>query len=154
MDDLQADASSPAEIPATPPFQAEATPPPGVPPLIPAHLAAGFEKALGGRPVAMKIGRPAATAAPLPGLPAAATLSGTFTGAPAIDPAARAAILQARQILGRVITAIAEADAKLPAVLEAIAPHAQAALAVENFDLAEATAFHRAASAALKDLQS
>jgi len=130
------------------------TPPPGIPPLIPDDPA--LIAALGGRMVPMKVGRPTpATAAPVPG-PAPATLapainlSGTFTGTAAIDPTVRAAIADARALLNAIVTAIAAADATLPALLDLIHRHQAPALAVENFDPSEAAEFFQDVTSALQ----
>lgn len=132
----------------------EPTLPAGIPSLIPADLP-GLDAALGGRPIPMRVGRPAPAApAPDPGPPPAVlNLSGTFSGVSAIDAAVRPAVAKVRTLLGAIITAIAAADSDLPALLETIRPHADAARAAENFDIAEAANFHAAVSMALEDLR-
>jgi hypothetical protein len=108
-----------------------------------------MEQALGGKPIPMKVGRPAATPAAAPAASLGAQLSSTFSGAPAGDPALRTAITRARDSLGVIIGHILEAEKSLPALLETITANAESARLQEGFHVEEATAFYLDLIAAL-----
>lgn len=150
-DDLDEVPKLPPVEAAKPPYQA---PPAGVPPLIPDP--AGLEKVLGGKPIAMRVGRPnAPEKAPKSpaATPLAFNLSATFTGAPAGDPQLKAAIGKVRSVLGNIIRVISESETTLPEILDRIEAHPADALSTENFHIAEAKEFHAALIAALNTVR-
>lgn len=130
------------------------TPPAGIPPLPvdpeviaqrqnPAAVVPpeGLEKALGGPVIPMRIERPADAGVYKPAAADSAParqLSSTFAAPDADRVKVRTAVATVREKLSAVIKAVEQAEAEVPALLEALESLSDLAKSAEGFDVGEA----------------